>query len=77
MKLHLEPKDGYFLAELSGTHFAKSGMRSIRTAMVCREDQFMADRPLENTAVNRGAQFKATSSFDEALVWLAAGATSP
>jgi hypothetical protein len=63
--------DRYFL----GTNFASSGMRSIRTAMVCREDQFMADLPLENTAVNRGAQFKATPSESEALAWL--GVSSP
>ena len=55
-----------------GKHFAESGMQTVRTAMVCREDQWMADRPLENTAVNRGAQFKATCSAEEALEWLGA-----
>ena len=63
--------DRYFL----GTHFAQSEMQRVRTAMVCREDQWMADRPLENTAVNRGANFKATRSLDEALEWLGAAGT--
>lgn len=43
---------------------------TLRIALLCREDQFMADRPLENTAVNRGAQFLSTTSEDEAIAWL-------
>lgn len=116
MKLRMEPRDGYFLAEVSGeamleesigsvatvfaacrehgaerllvdvrgiegtssvtdryllgTHLAKSAMQTIRTALLCREDQWMPDRPLENTAVNRGALLKTTASLEEALAWL-------
>ncbi len=45
---------------------------TLRIALLCREDQFMADRPLENTAVNRGAQFLSTTREDEAIAWLRA-----
>ena len=123
MKLHMEPREGYFLAEFSGkasledsinsidtvfaacrehgaacllvdvrgiegsssvtdryhlgAHLAKSAMRAVRTALLCREDQWMPDRPLENTAVNRGALLKTTARLDEALAWLGADPATP
>ncbi len=55
---------------LLGTQLARSPMQTIRTALLCREDQWMPDRPLENTAVNRGALLKTTVSLDDALAWL-------
>jgi len=118
MKLQLEPRGDYFLAEVSGdaspedsirsidvvlaacrehgatrllvdvrgtvgvssvtdryllgTHLAKSAMTTMRVAMLCREDQWMPERPLENTAVNRGVSLKTTASLDEARAWLGA-----
>jgi len=118
MPLHLQPGDGYLIAEVSGritlaesveglqaiadgcraagldrvvldvrptegalgtverfalgTRMAEPPFRDLRVVVLCREDQWMGDRPLENTAVNRGAHVLSTTSLEEALAWLAA-----
>lgn len=60
--------DRYYL----GSAIASVIGPALRIALWCREDQFMADRPLENTAVNRGAQFLSTTREEEAIAWLRA-----
>ena len=53
-----------------GSAIAAKVGAALRIALLCRDDQWMADRPLENTAVNRGALFLSTTSLEEALAWL-------
>jgi hypothetical protein len=44
--------------------------RSIRIAMLGREDQVLPDKFFENVAVNRGMDLKLFTDIDEAVGWL-------
>lgn len=65
--------DRYYL----GRAIAGAVGPTLRIALVCRPDQWMEDRPLENTAVNRGVRFLSTTDMDAAAAWLRSEADPP